>query len=149
MQQWRKLTSAGVPNPNSKQQFLADLGLFVQNHTMAGNEVIIMTDANSPSDDVNITQFLDAHGLFDLMLDYLPDQQPPTYQRGPSKINHIWGTPGVLTATLHAGILPFGAGPKSDHAILYLDLPFALLTDISSQSLYDPTHPGYHNFVIK
>ena len=73
MQQWRKLTSAGVPNPNPKQQFLTDLGSFVQNQTMDGNEVIVMIDANSPSDDDTITQFLDAHGLFDLMINYLPD----------------------------------------------------------------------------
>ena len=47
-----------------------------------GNKVLVMIDANSPSDDANITQFLDAHGLSDLMLDYLPDRQPTTYQRG-------------------------------------------------------------------
>ena len=73
MQQWWKLTSAGVPNPNPKQQFLIDLGNFVQNQTMAGHEVIVMIDANSPNDDANITQFLDDHGLFDLMHDFLPD----------------------------------------------------------------------------
>ena len=63
-----------MPNPNPKQQFLADLGSFVQNQAMDGNEVIVMIDANSPSDDDTITQFLDAHGLFDLMIDYLPDR---------------------------------------------------------------------------
>ena len=46
------------------------------------NEVIVMIDANSPNDDTTITQFLDTYGLFDLMHDYLPDRQPPTYQRG-------------------------------------------------------------------
>ena len=40
---------------------------------MAGHEVIVMIDANSPNDDANITQFLDDHGLFDLMHDFLPD----------------------------------------------------------------------------
>ena len=145
MQQWRKLTSDGVPNPNPRQQFLHDLGHFVQAHIMVGNEVIVMIDANSSNDDVTITTFLDTYGLFDLMHDYLPDRQPPTYQCGRSKIDHIWGTPGVLTATIHASILPFGHGPNSDHAILYLDLSFTTLTDISSHSLYDPTHPGFHN----
>ena len=97
--------------------------------------MIVMIDANSPNDDTTITQFLDNYGLFDL----------PTYQCGRSKIDHIWGTSGVLTATIHAGVLPFGQGPNSDHAILYLDLSFATLTDISSHSLYDPTHPGFRN----
>ena len=80
---------------------------------MAGNEVIIMINANSPNDDATIVTFLDTHGLFDLMHDYLPDRQPPTYQHDRSKIDHIWGTPGVLTATIHAGVLPFGQGPNS------------------------------------
>ena len=110
---------------------------------MEGNEVIVMINANSPNDDVNIITFLDDYGLFNLMQDYLPDQQPPTYQRSRSKIDHIWGTPGVLTATIHAGMIPFGYGPNSNHAILYLDLSFAILTDILIHSLYDPTHPGF------
>ena len=55
MQQWQKLTSAGVDNPNPRQQLLADLRSFVQTHAMAGNKVIVMIDANSPSDDITIT----------------------------------------------------------------------------------------------
>ena len=71
-----------MENPNPRQQFLINLGSFVKNHAMAGNEVIVMIDANSPSDDITIMQFLDDHGLFDLMTDYLPDHQPNTYQCG-------------------------------------------------------------------
>ena len=80
-----------------------------------------------------------------LMTDYLPDHQPSTYQRGRSKIDHIWGTPGVLTATTHAGVLPFGTGPNSDHAPIYLDFSLDLLTGLPTQSLHDPTHPGFRN----
>ena len=46
---------------------------------------------------------------------------------------------------LNAGVLPFGVGPNSDHAILFLDLSFETLSGLSSQSLYDPTHPGFCN----
>ena len=46
---------------------------------------------------------------------------------------------------LNTGILSFGAGLNSDHVILYLALSFETLTSISSQSLYDPTHPGFRN----
>ena len=140
-----KIDICCVDNPNPRQQLLADLRAFVQNHVMAGNEVIVMIDANSPSDDVTITQFLDEHGLLDLMIDYLPDHHPNTYQCGHSKIDHIWGTPGVLTATINASVLPFGAGPNSDHMILYIDFSYAILAGISSQSLYDLTHPGFRN----
>ena len=146
MQQWRKLKkSASLENPNPCQQTLTDLGSFVQNHVTNGNEVLIMIDVNSPSGDAVITMFLDNCGLFDLMHDYLPDHQPTTYQRGHFKIDHIWGTPGVLTATQHAGVIPFSVGPNSTHAILFLDLSFEHLSGISSQSLYDSTHPRFHN----
>ena len=82
----------------------------------------------------------------DCLDDYLPDQPLCTYQCGRMKTDHIWGTPGVLTLMLNAGVLPFGTEPNSDHAILYIDLLFDTLTGISLQSLYDPTHPpGFHN----
>jgi hypothetical protein len=44
-----------------------------------------------------------------------------------------------------AGIIPFGEGPKSDHAIVYADLSLALLCGLSSQSLHNPTHPSAQN----
>ena len=145
MQQWRKLKSAGLENPNPQQQTFTDLGSFVQSHVVNGNEVLILIDANSPTGNAVIMMFLDDCRLFDLMHDYLPDHQPTTYQCGYSKIDHIWGTPGVLTAMQHAGVLPFSVGPNSDHAILFLDLSFENLSGISSQSLYDPTHPRFCN----
>ena len=56
---------------------------------MTGNEVIVMINLNSPSDDALIMQFLDDYGLFDLMNDYLPNHHPSTYQCGHLKIDHI------------------------------------------------------------
>ena len=145
MQQWRKLKSQEMENPNPRQQTLIDLGTFVQLHMSQGNEVIIMIDANSPEDDRTITQFLETNGLYDLMDDFLPKPPPCTYQRGRSKIDHIWGTSGILNATINAGVLPFGTGPNSDHAMLYIDLSLETITGISSQSLHNPTHPGFRN----
>ena len=105
-----------------------------------------MINASSSSNDNNIMTFLDETGLLDLMHDYLPDQQPSTYQCSCSKVDYIWSTLGVLTTTINAGILPFGTGPNLDHAILYIYLLYETLTGISSQSaLYDPTHPGVRN----
>ena len=46
---------------------------------------------------------------------------------------------------INAGVLSFGAGLNSDHAILYIDISYETLTGISSQSLYDPTHPRFRN----
>ena len=145
MQQWRKLRNDECDNPNPRQQTLEALQAFITPRLQDGHEIIIMTDANSPANDTAIEAFLEATELHDLMAAYLPDPPPPTYQRGQAKIDHIWGTIGVLTATINAGILPFGAGPRSDHAILHLDISMEALTGIPSQSLHDPTHPASRN----
>jgi hypothetical protein len=142
MQQWRRLRAQGIENPNPRQQLLDDLLTFAKTHEGAGNEVIIMMDANARIDDPDIDKFMDELNMYDLMADYLPDTQPPTYQRGQHKIDHIIGTIGVLTAMTGAGILPFGEGPRSDHAIIYVDLSLETLSGMTSQSLHDPTHPS-------
>jgi translation initiation factor 2B subunit (eIF-2B alpha/beta/delta family) len=45
-------------------------------------------------------------------------------------------------AMTDTGIIPFGEGPRSDHAIIYGDLSLEILSSIPSQSLHDPTHPS-------
>ena len=104
-----------------------------------------MIDANSPTSDAAIEHFLQQTNLHNVMAPFIPDHPPPTYQRGQHKIDHIWGTPGVLTTTINAGILPFGYGPKSNHSMLYCDLSLTILSGLSTQSIHDPTHPTSRN----
>ena len=101
-----------------------------------------MMDANSTVSDPAMVSFTDALNLHDLMADYLPDIPPRTYQRGHNKIDHIFGTIGVLTAMTGAGIIPFGEGPKSDHASIFATFSLSTLCGLPSQSLHDPTHPA-------
>ena len=145
MQQWRKLRAKGIELPQPRQQVLDDLQAFAQPYETAGHEVIIMMDANAPIDAKAIEDFMEALNLHDLMEDYLPETPPKTYQRGRHKIDHVMGTIGVLTAMTGAGIIPFGEGPKSDHAILHADFALDTLCGMSSQSLHDPTHPSSRN----
>jgi hypothetical protein len=84
---------------------------FAAPYEAAGHEVIIMIDANSPIEDTALETFMNALNLYDLMAEYLPNTPPSTYQRGRRKIDHVWGTIRVLTATTGAGVLPFGEGP--------------------------------------
>jgi hypothetical protein len=104
-----------------------------------------MIDANSSVQDETIDTFLQQTNLHDVTAPFLPDDPPPTYQHGQHKIDHIWGTPGILMATIGAGILPFGSGPKSDHAVLYCDISLSLLSGLSPDSINDPTHPANRN----
>jgi hypothetical protein len=124
---------------------LTDLSTFVSPYKKAGHEIIIMIDANSPADDGVIEEFMNDLNLHDIMATYLPNTPPTTYQRGQNKIDHIWGTVGVLTATISTGILPIGIGPQSDHSILFADISLAALCNIPSQSLNDLTHPASRN----
>jgi hypothetical protein len=145
MQQWRKLRAKGIEIPKPRQQTLDDIVAFAKPYETQGNEVIIMMDANSPTSDPAMEAFMDALSLHDLMADYLPDTPPKTYQCGWHKIDHILGTIAVLTAMTGAGIIPFGSGPKSDHASIYADFSLANLCGMPSQSLHDPTHPASRN----
>ena len=88
-----------------------------------------------PTTDPVMEAFMEALHLHDLMADYLPDTPPNTYQRGRHKIDHIFGTISVLTAMTGAGIIPFGHGPKSDHASIYADFSLATLCSLPSHSL--------------
>jgi hypothetical protein len=145
MQQWRSLRAKGNKNPHPRKQMLRDLFAFATTYKQAGHEIIIMIDANAPIEDRILEQFLDDLNLHDLMAPYLPDIPPATYQRGQNKIDHIWGTLGVLTATIGAGILPFGLGPKSDHPILFVDISLSDLCHLPTSALHDSTHPATRN----
>ena len=64
----------------NKCQTLTDMEHFIQGHINSGNEVMVMIDVNSHSQDTNIQTFLEATGLHDVMEDYLADEKPSTYQ---------------------------------------------------------------------
>jgi hypothetical protein len=135
----------GIDTPKPRQQILTDLAAFISPHVQDGHEILLLMDANSKIDDPSMSNFLHDSHLHDIMSEYLPDVPPNTYQRGRHKIDHILGTMGFLLAVTDAGILPFTAGPKSDHAILYVDFSLETLNGIPSQSLHDPTHPAARN----
>jgi hypothetical protein len=124
---------------------LRDLLAFAKSYQQAGHELIIMIDANAPIEDATIERFMDDLQLHDLMSLHLPDIPPATYQRGQNKIDHVWGTLAILTATIRAGILPFGIGPKSDHPILFVDISLSTLCHLPLSALHDSTHPASRN----
>jgi hypothetical protein len=143
MQQWTKLRSQGIANPNPRQQVLDDLTEFIRPHVQAGNEIIVMMDSNDTLESRAMDKFMDDLDLWDLMEDHLPATPPTTYQRGRNKIDHIVGTKGMLLATIRAYVLAFGdETPKSDHAICGIDFSLDNLCGIHADSLHDPTHPS-------
>jgi hypothetical protein len=143
MQQWRKLWEKGIQHPNPKKQLLEDLQMFLAPYAAAHTEILIMIDANDPIKSTAMDSFMDDLNLCDLMSTFLPDRPPTTYQRGRNKIDHILGTMGINLAVTRAYVLPFGGDcPRSDHAICGVDFSLDLLSGISPESLYDPTHPS-------
>jgi hypothetical protein len=79
------------------------------------------------------------------MAPYLPEIPSTTYQCCNNKIDHIWGTIGVLMSTIGVGIMDFGIGPRWDHHILYVDISLIVLCNLPSQSINNPTHPSSCN----
>jgi hypothetical protein len=82
MQQWQKLREKGIDDPQPQQQTLDDLTEFLKPHEQAGNEILIMINANDPITSAVMDNFLDGLNLCDPMADYLPATPPTTYQRG-------------------------------------------------------------------
>jgi hypothetical protein len=146
MQQWRQLRKKGIDSPNPQKQMLDDLAIFLQPHLQAGNEAIIMMDANDTINSRPMDDFMESLDLCDLMTDFLLHIPPTTYHRGSKKIDHIIGTQGILFATRRAYILPFGSdSPKSDHAICGIDVSLDLLCGMQAASTHDTTHPSTRN----
>jgi hypothetical protein len=79
MQQWRKLQEKGIDDPQPRQQTLDDLTEFLKPYKQAGNEILVMINANNPITSAAMDIFLDGHNLCDLMADYLPGTPPTTY----------------------------------------------------------------------
>ena len=55
------------------------------------------------------------------------------------------GNPGCSYSDTQCWCASFWYCPHCNHAILYLDLSYKILTGISWQALYDPTHPEFRN----
>ena len=131
--------------PDHVNKYLSDLTDFIRPYEAAGNEILLTMDANATLDSPSMLAFMDALNLHDLMEEFLPTTQPPTFQRGRHKIDHILGTIGVLLSVINAYVLPIGWGPNSDHAICAIDISLEILTGIPASSLHDPTHPSSRN----
>jgi hypothetical protein len=103
-----------------------------------------MMDANDPIGSSAMYKFMVETNLCNLMADFLPPTPPKMYQRGRHKIDHIVGTMGINVFMIRAYIIPFGddRSPRSDHAIYGIDFSIDVLCGISTESLYDPTHPS-------
>jgi hypothetical protein len=144
MQQWRKLRDQGINDPKPRQQLLDDLCAFLKPHEQAGNKILLMMDANDPIGSLAMDKFMNETNPCNLMANFLPPTPPKTYQRRRHEIDHIVGTMGINLAMIRAYITPFGDdSPRSDHVLCGIDFSMdLLLCGISSESLYDPTHPS-------
>ena len=59
MQQWCQLKMRGIKNPNPRQHTLNDMKKFIQCHISSSNEVMVLIDVNSHSQDTNIQTFME------------------------------------------------------------------------------------------
>ena len=123
--QWHHLRRNGKENPNPREQIWQDLSQHIHQHKKETNAIMIMIDANETitSKYSTLSQWVQQHDLIDLHT-YLHDidHKVPTYNRGTTRIDYIFGTPNIIPYVTKGGILPFNFLIATDHRSIYVDI---------------------------
>ena len=104
-----------------------DLQDAVKKSITAGDQVIIMLDANEDIRDGYLQKKLEETGLREANRYHHGEDAPATYNRGSKPIDGMFITPSLLDA-VQCGYLAFGDAPGvGDHRVLWLDIPASIL----------------------
>lgn len=104
-----------------RQALLQDLGKFIIECHNNNDQIVLMMDANEEVSTPSFSNWVQQHGLEDLITRDRDDVIPPTYHRGSKQIDGIFAS-----ATIHAvrsGFMEFGGFP-SDHRALWFDMTY-------------------------
>ena len=130
-QQYYELKQSGIDTPHPRKQFVIDLIQYIHNLNMKDDDMLLlMLDANEQigTESTGIINFITHGGLVDLFTVY--NCSPcviPTYLKGSSRIDYIFGTPNILPYIRKCGYLSFNSGIISDHRGLFIDLCTSLI----------------------
>jgi hypothetical protein len=145
----------GIPNPH--RQFILDIQSWITHLTNLGHEIILALDANetynpdipgslsplqytpgvptySKTHDGKLSTLVASCNLQDpLAYQHSDCPFPPSHIRGANRIDYIFVTPGLRSAVLSSGSLPFYSIFQGDHRPYYIDIS-------SIQMVSDHTH---------
>ena len=123
MQQWRILKQRSKDPANPRKAFWQDLSAKLSIFQSNGDEIFLMLNANSDSEDEDIIELTSYHGLFDLHTHIRDSAPPEIYRRarGKKKIDFMFGPHAILLSVTKGRILAYENGSKfSNHRGLYV-----------------------------
>lgn len=85
MQQWRILKQKSKDPANPRKAFWQDLSAKLSIFQSNGDEIFLMLNANSDSEDEDIIELTSYHGLLDLHTHIRNSAPPGIYRRGERK----------------------------------------------------------------
>jgi hypothetical protein len=114
----------GKNNPDTRQMFIQDLTKLINTYNQAGDNTILLFDANDtllPSNSL-ISALLCKTQLTSLIPH--PMSHPATHARGSKYMDFIFGSPNLCKYVTSAGITTFYDPPcaQSNHQTLLLDI---------------------------
>jgi hypothetical protein len=91
MQQYVAMREAGIKEPDPRNKILEDISDLLLEWGQKGYHPLVLMDANSTVEDPKLKDFMESHGLTDIIADTNPGEPPSTYARGPNRIDLILG----------------------------------------------------------
>jgi hypothetical protein len=122
MREWGMLRAEGDRNPDPRQRVLQAISEVLHEWGNLGYHPLVMMDANGELDDPQLCEFIEEHGLHDLIASTNEGEPPRTYQRSGRRLDYIFGDDHILQAVSKSGSLGSGDGVSlSDHTLQYVD----------------------------
>ena len=130
-QQYFKMRSQGVEDPNPREQFIIDFVKYMQDLNIENKDmVLLMFDANEPieKERSGMLQLMEQTGLVDLFtLHHSTTCTIATQITGSQRIDFMLGTFNLLPYIHKCGYLPFHTNVVTDHQGMFIDLDHTLI----------------------
>jgi hypothetical protein len=122
MREWEVLRREGDVNPDPRLSVLEAMSEVLQEWGNQGYHPLIMMDANGELDEEQLRDFVQEHGLYDLIAETNEGPAPRTYQGSGRRLDYMLGNKHVLSAVVRSGSMRSDEGVSySDHTRQYVD----------------------------
>jgi hypothetical protein len=122
MREWEMLRSNGEINPDPRFSVLEAMSEVLQEWGNRGYHPLVMMDANGELDEAQLKDFIQEHGLYDLIAQTNEGPAPRTYQGSDRRLDYMLGNKHVLSAVIRSGSMGSDEGVSySDHTLQFVD----------------------------
>jgi hypothetical protein len=103
MREWEALRREGDANPDPRLSVLEAMSEVLQEWGNRGYHPLVMMDANGELDEEQLGDFVQEHGLYDLIAETNEGPAPRTYQGSGRRLDYMLGNKHVLSAVVRSG----------------------------------------------